>query len=145
MVGPMRAEQRQQRVGAGARQAGADPAEVDERRGIRVTGPMCADQEDESACRPPVPAADHELVPAAALGFSPCLGPAGDVGRVLTFMHHTLKPKLAGRLQHRLPGRIKVGEVANTGHRGRDHGLERGLAFRQWAGAPIRVRVGVAP
>ena len=93
-----------------AAEAGADAADMDQ----LAVAVDAGDQRAECAVGRG-PAADHHLVPGAALGLGPGLAPAGAIGRVEPLGDDAFQRHPAGRLQHGIAGRDEMVDVADVG------------------------------
>ena len=90
--------------------AGSDPAQIAQT--LPVAHPDQQRAEPRSALRRP--AADHHLVAAPAFGFQPGRRPPRMIGRVQFLGDHPFQIHPTGTLQHRLPGRGEMFDVAQA-------------------------------
>ena len=118
VLGLDRRQSRQDHVDDVAPEPGADPAHVDQ-VAIAVDS---GEQRAELLARGG-PAADHHLLAFPGLRLAPAVAAAGLIGRVEALRDDALEAHAAGRLEHVLPGRDEVLDVADVGRRACDQGL----------------------
>ena len=90
-------------------EAGAHAADIDQ-----LLAAMDAGQQRAQPSALAGPAADHHLVAAAALGLGPVPAASGLVRRIEALGDDAFEMHPAGRLQHRIAGRLEVIDVAEV-------------------------------
>jgi len=145
VFGLRRLQRREQGLEQGLGVARADAAEVAQALALFPVDVLDADDEGAEAVALGRPAADDDLVPAAAFGLEPGGRPAAMIGGVQRLGDDALEVHAAGAVQHGLAGGGEMVDVADAlAGRGRDAvdpGPQSRLAVRQGQAAQILVAV----